>query len=112
MPVPVTVAPETEQQVIIALGERIRALVAETDTYAADFAARTGIGTAHLSMIVNGHKDIKISTLLRIAQGLHIKLSTLLRGIEPEPPRRRRKRKPPTDPLLAALSRAGAAPPG
>lgn len=62
---------------LAALGQRIRSL--RTEDYSQDdFAAHIDVYRSHMSLIEQGKTDIRLSTLLRIAQGLGMSVSDLL----------------------------------
>lgn len=65
----------------IELGERVRKLRAERGLSQEYLAHETGFGRSSLSSIERGKKDVRISTLLKLAAIFEISLSQFLNGI-------------------------------
>ncbi|HEY6251062.1 MAG TPA: helix-turn-helix transcriptional regulator [Candidatus Angelobacter sp.] len=63
------------------LGQRIRLLRGKKGWSQEDFAHRAGLGRSFAGAIERGEKDIRIRTLCKIADVLHIDLSYLFKGI-------------------------------
>lgn len=64
------------------IGLRIKALREKTGLNQDDFAAVCGLHRAYVGKIENGRFDLRITTLHRIARGLKIEISALLKGID------------------------------
>lgn len=64
------------------IGIRIKALREKTGLNQDDFAHACGLHRAYVGKVENGYFDLRITTLHRIARGLKIDLSALLRGID------------------------------
>jgi transcriptional regulator with XRE-family HTH domain len=64
------------------IGLRIKALREKTGLNQDDFADICGLHRAYIGKIENGRFDLRINTLHRIARGLKIDLSSLLKGID------------------------------
>ena len=67
--------------VLMELGQRIRLLRSKKGWSQEDFAHRAGLGRSFAGAIERGEKDIRIRTLCKIADVLHIDLSYLFKGI-------------------------------
>lgn len=81
-----------------ALGERIRALRTEQKLTVRGFALMIGLSKDYIIDIEYGRKSPTFDTLLKIASGLDITPSELLRGVgEPDEAHRRKpaKQQPP-----------------
>lgn len=63
------------------LGERIRHLRGRKGWSQEDFAYRAGLGRSFTGAIERGEKDVRIRTLCKIANVLHIDLSDLFKGV-------------------------------
>jgi DNA-binding XRE family transcriptional regulator len=61
-----------------ALGARIRELREESDLSQEQLSSRTGLAQESLSRIENGHRDPRLATLRKLAEGLGLTLSDLL----------------------------------
>ena len=59
------------------LGERIRSLRDKAGLSLSALEAESGIPKATISKIENGHRNPRIETLVKIAQGLKVKLKDL-----------------------------------
>ena len=66
----------------IQIGQRIRALREKTGLNQDEFAELCRVHRAYVGKIENGRFNVRISTLHRIAHGLKITLSVLLKGID------------------------------
>lgn len=66
---------------LIKLGERVADWRRRKDITLEDLASKMSISKGNLSDIENGKKDPRYSTLLAIAEGLNIKVATLLREL-------------------------------
>jgi transcriptional regulator with XRE-family HTH domain len=71
-------------QVKIKLGERVRSLREKRGLSQEDLAHETGFGRSFMSAIERGKKDVRISTLVKLATIFKVSLSQLLRGIDEE----------------------------
>jgi transcriptional regulator with XRE-family HTH domain len=66
----------------VKIGQRIQALRKKTGLNQDEFADLCGLHRAYIGKIENGRFDFRITTLHRIAHGLKMSLSTLLKGID------------------------------
>lgn len=64
------------------LGERIRQLREERGWSQEGFAHEGSLGRSFTGSIERGEKDVRLSTLLRVAKTLGVTLSQLLKGID------------------------------
>jgi XRE family transcriptional regulator, regulator of sulfur utilization len=69
---------EAQQQ----LGERVRQLREERGWSQESFAHEGSLGRSFAGSIERGEKDIRLSTLVKLAKTLGISLSQLLKGID------------------------------
>ena len=76
---------ETEQQLLNAVGQRIRAIRAQQSLNLDQLARLTGISAPALSLIETGKRDARLTTLAKIAAALRVCLSTLLDDTWPGP---------------------------
>lgn len=79
-----------ERQVLVDLGARIRARRQARGLTLAALALRCGLPAAALSQIETGKRDLRVSSLFRIAVALGVTMETLLavaapRETEPDP---------------------------
>lgn len=74
---------ETEQQILVEVGRRIRAIRAEQSLNLDQLARLTGISAPALSLIETGKRDARLTTLAKIAAALRVALSTLLEDRSP-----------------------------
>lgn len=72
-----------EQQYFIALGAKIKRLREQKDFDQKAFAFFCEVGRTQLYMIENGKTNPRLSTMMKIAEGLEVSLSSLL-DIEPK----------------------------
>jgi transcriptional regulator with XRE-family HTH domain len=72
--------PELEAQV--QLGKRVRRLREERGWSQEDFAHKGGLGRSFAGAIERGEKDVRLSTLTKLAGVLGVSLSQLLKGID------------------------------
>jgi transcriptional regulator with XRE-family HTH domain len=70
------------QQVLLALGKRIRELRARQKFSQEAFADHCGLHRTAMSLIERGKRVPSLRTLLTISSGFKITLSDLLRGID------------------------------
>ena len=75
---------ETEQQLLNAVGQRIRAIRAEQSLNLDQLARLTGISAPALSLIETGKRDARLTTVAKIAAALRVSLSTLLDDTSPD----------------------------
>lgn len=68
----------TPQQLQTRIGLQIRALRARHGLSQKQLATLTGLAVPALSRIENGRRDVKLSTLLRLAEALRADVATLL----------------------------------
>lgn len=71
--------PGAEAQV--QLGERVRRLREQRGWSQEGFAHEGGLGRSFAGAIERGEKDIRLSTLIKLAKVLGVTLSQLLKGI-------------------------------
>jgi DNA-binding XRE family transcriptional regulator len=72
--------PESEAQ--LQLGERVRRLREQRGWSQEGFAHEGGLGRSFAGAIERGEKDIRLSTLTKLARALGVSLSQLLKGID------------------------------
>lgn len=65
----------------VALGETIRAL-RKPRLNQDDFADAVGVYRSHMGLIEQGKLDVRLSTLLAVAQALDLPLSALIQQVE------------------------------
>ena len=70
-------APEAQAQ----LGERVRRLREQRGWSQEGFAHEGGLGRSFAGAIERGEKDVRLSTLTKLARTLGVSLSQLLKGI-------------------------------
>jgi transcriptional regulator with XRE-family HTH domain len=73
------------------LGERIRQLREQRGWSQEGFAHEGGLGRSFAGAIERGEKDVRLSTLTKLAKALGVSLSQLLKGIDSWQPRARGK---------------------
>jgi len=71
--------PASEAQV--QLGERVRRLREQRGWSQEGFAHEGGLGRSFAGAIERGEKDVRLSTLTKLARALGVSLSQLLKGI-------------------------------
>jgi transcriptional regulator with XRE-family HTH domain len=71
--------PESEAQ--LQLGQRVRRLREQRGWSQEGFAHEAGLGRSFAGAIERGEKDIRISTLIKLARSLGVSLAQLLKGI-------------------------------
>lgn len=71
-------APDTAQARLEEIGRRVRAARLERGWNQDAFADHAGFHRAYVGMIENGKKDLRISTLYRLAEALGVSITTLL----------------------------------
>ncbi len=70
------------QQVLLALGKRMRELRAKQSFSQEAFADHCGLNRTAMSLIERGKRVPSLRTLLTISSGFGITLSELLRGVD------------------------------
>jgi transcriptional regulator with XRE-family HTH domain len=70
------------QQILLALGKRIRELRAKSGFSQEAFADHCGLHRTAMSLIERGKRVPNLRTLVTISRGFGITVSELLRGIE------------------------------
>ena len=70
------------QQVLLALGKRLRELRAEKGISQEAFADQCGLHRTAMSLLERGKRVPSLRTLLTLSQGFGIPLSDLLEGID------------------------------
>jgi len=70
------------QQVLLALGERMRQLRDKQDFSQEAFADHCGLHRTAVSLIERGKRVPSLTTLLTISRGFGISVSELLRGVD------------------------------
>lgn len=76
---------KTDERYFSALGKRVELLISKKG-YKSPYAfwlehGEDGLSRSNLNYLINGKSDPKISTLRRIAEGLEIELSELLKDL-------------------------------
>jgi transcriptional regulator with XRE-family HTH domain len=71
-----------ESQAQVQLGERVRRLREKRGWSQEGFAHEGGLGRSFAGAIERGEKDVRLSTLLKLARTLGVSLSQLLKGID------------------------------
>lgn len=79
------------QQVLLALGKRMRQLRARQKFSQEAFADHCGLHRTAMSLIERGKRVPSLRTLLTISSGFGITLSELLRGVDKGVPAKRRQ---------------------
>jgi transcriptional regulator with XRE-family HTH domain len=74
-------AKKAEPEAQLQLGERVRRLREERGWSQESFAHEGGLGRSFAGAIERGEKDVRLSTLLKVARTLGVSLSQLLKGI-------------------------------
>ena len=77
------------QQVLLALGKRLRQLRAERGVSQEAFADMCGLHRTAMSLLERGKRVPSLRTLLTISQGFGISLSDLLEDVDKVVPKRR-----------------------
>lgn len=77
------------QQILLALGRRLRELRAEQGYSQEAFADLCGLHRTAMSLLERGKRVPSLRTLLTISQGFGISLSELLEGIDKGIPKKR-----------------------
>jgi transcriptional regulator with XRE-family HTH domain len=72
------------QQVLLALGKRMRQLRDKQGFSQEAFADHCGLHRTAISLIERGKRVPTLTTLLTISQGFDISLSEMLRGVDEE----------------------------
>jgi transcriptional regulator with XRE-family HTH domain len=75
-------AKKAEPQAQLQLGERVRRLREERGWSQESFAHEGGLGRSFAGAIERGEKDVRLSTLAKLAKTLGVSLSQLLKGID------------------------------
>lgn len=75
-------AGKAAQEAQLQLGERVRRLREARGWSQEGFAHEGGLGRSFAGAIERGEKDIRLSTLLKLARALGVSLSQLLKGID------------------------------
>jgi len=79
------------QQVLLALGKRMRELRARQKFSQEAFADHCGLHRTAMSLIERGKRVPSLRTLLTISSGFGITLSELLRGVDKDVPAKKRQ---------------------
>ena len=74
-------ARKAESEAQAQLGERVRRLREQRGWSQEGFAHEGGLGRSFAGAIERGEKDIRLSTLIKLAKALGVTLSQLLKGI-------------------------------
>ncbi len=74
-------ATNAESEAQLQLGERVRRLREERGWSQEGFAHEGGLGRSFAGAIERGEKDVRLSTLIKLAKALGVSLSQLLKGI-------------------------------
>jgi transcriptional regulator with XRE-family HTH domain len=75
-------AKRAEPEAQVQLGERVRRLREARGWSQEGFAHEGGLGRSFAGAIERGEKDVRLSTLLKLARTLGVSLSQLLKGID------------------------------
>ncbi len=75
-------AKKAESEAQRQLGERVRRLREQRGWSQEGFAHEGGLGRSFAGAIERGEKDIRLSTLIKLARALGVSLSQLLKGID------------------------------
>jgi XRE family transcriptional regulator, regulator of sulfur utilization len=75
-------AKRAEPEAQLQLGERVRRLREARGWSQEGFAHEGGLGRSFAGAIERGEKDVRLSTLLKVARTLGVSLSQLLKGID------------------------------
>lgn len=70
--------------IVGVLGKRIKSVIKRTSLKQKNVAHDANMDVENLRKYMRGDQEMKISTLLRISQGLKITISELFEGIEEE----------------------------
>jgi transcriptional regulator with XRE-family HTH domain len=68
--------------ILVAFGRTLRRERAIRGLSQERLAARAGISPQHVSSIERAQKDVRLNTLIRLAEALDLSVSDLLRGAE------------------------------
>ena len=71
-----------EPEAQLQLGERVRRLREERGWSQESFAHEGGLGRSFAGAIERGEKDVRLSTLAKLARTLGVSLAQLLKGID------------------------------
>jgi len=74
-------AKKAESEAQLQLGERVRQLREARGWSQEGFAHEGGLGRSFAGAIERGEKDIRLSTLIKLARALGVSLSQLMKGI-------------------------------
>ena len=69
------------QQLLLKLGQRVRALRLDRGWTQEELAHRSGLNRSYMSEVERGRSDVSLSTLQKIARPLGISLAELFTGI-------------------------------
>jgi len=75
-------AKKAESEAQLQLGERVRQLREARGWSQEGFAHEGGLGRSFAGAIERGEKDVRLSTLLKVARTLGVSLAQLLKGID------------------------------
>jgi transcriptional regulator with XRE-family HTH domain len=75
-------AKRAEPEAQLQLGERVRRLREARGWSQERFAHEGGLGRSFAGAIERGEKDVRLSTLLKVARTLGVSLAQLLKGID------------------------------
>jgi transcriptional regulator with XRE-family HTH domain len=64
------------------LGENVKKARAERGWTQEDLSARTGLATVQISRIERGVREVRISTFIRLVDGLETDANSLLAGVK------------------------------
>ena len=78
------------QQILLALGQRIRELRAKQGYSQEAFADHCGLHRTAMSLIERGKRVPSLRTLVTLSQGFGISLSELLEGVDKSLPKKRK----------------------
>lgn len=64
------------------LGKRVRTLREQSGLSAREFALMVGRSKAYIIQLENGHRNVSLDTIERIAAGLDVSISDLFKGMD------------------------------
>ncbi|GAA0892838.1 hypothetical protein GCM10009122_25170 [Fulvivirga kasyanovii] len=67
-------------QVVVELGMRIDAIIKEKGLKQRDVAHDAGLDVENLRKYIKGRQEMKVSTMLRIAEALEVEIADLFNG--------------------------------
>jgi transcriptional regulator with XRE-family HTH domain len=74
--------PQPDQELIAALGQRVREARTFFEMTQAEVAQGAGLNMTYIGQVERGERNVGFTNVVRIARGLGITTAELLRGIE------------------------------